>query len=127
MGENTKGVTGSSWTDETTRLFGYFGVMQLLRMHSLLGDYRLAMQTIDCIDFDAEVPLFYKIPACHVSLYYYMGFAYLMLRRYKDAIRTFSDILVFISKTSGVNTSSYQYDQMVKKHDQMFSLLLICI
>jgi len=125
--ENPKGITGSSFTDETTRLFGYFGLMQLLRMHSLLADYHLAMQTIESIDFDAEVPLFYKIPACHVTLYYYMGFAYLMLRRYVDAIRTFSDILVFLSKTSGVNSLSYQYDQMVKKQDQMYALLIICM
>jgi len=125
--ENPNGLPGGSFKDETTRLFGYFGVMQLLRMHSLLADYHLAMQTIDCIDFDAEVPLFYKIPACHVTLYYYMGFAYLMLRRYVDAIKTFSDILVFLSKTSGVNNLSYQYDQMVKKQDQMYALLLICM
>lgn len=31
--------------DESTRLIGYFALMQLLRMHSLLGDYRLAMVT----------------------------------------------------------------------------------
>jgi len=96
-------------------------------MHSLLADYHLAMQTIETIDFDAEVPLFYKIPACHVTLYYYMGFAYLMLRRYVDAIKTFGDILVFLSKTSGVNSLSYQYDQMVKKQDQMYALLLVCL
>lgn len=125
--ENAAGKTGGSFTDETTRLFGYFGLMQLLRMHSLLADYHLAMKTLERIDFDAEVPLFYKIPACHVTLYYYMGFAYLMLRRYVDAIRTFSDILVFLQKTSGVNSLSYQYDQMVKKQDQMYALLLVCI
>mmetsp|Transcript_27837 Transcript_27837/g.83157 ORF Transcript_27837/g.83157 Transcript_27837/m.83157 type:complete len:517 (-) Transcript_27837:106-1656(-) len=125
--DNAKGSTGGAFTDETTRLFGYFGLMQLLRMHSLLADYHLAMQTIETIDFDAEVPLFYKIPACHVTLYYYMGFAYLMLRRYVDAIKTFGDILVFLSKTSGVNSLSYQYDQMVKKQDQMYALLLVCL
>lgn len=125
--DNPKNISGGSFTDETTRLLGYFGLMQLLRMHSLLGDYHLAMQTIEHIDFDAEVPLFYKIPACHVTLYYYMGFAYMMMRRYVDAIQTFSDILVFLSKTSGVNTLSYQYDQMAKKRDQMYALLLICL
>merc|ERR1712226_778102 len=95
-------------------------------MHSLLADYHLAMQTIECIDFDQEVPLFYKIPACHVSLYYYMGFAYLMMRRYADAIQTFGSILVFLSKTSGVNDLSYQFGNLVKKQDQMSVLLLIC-
>uniref|UniRef100_A0A7S3T7U8 Eukaryotic translation initiation factor 3 subunit L n=1 Tax=Strombidinopsis acuminata TaxID=141414 RepID=A0A7S3T7U8_9SPIT len=117
--------SGGAFSDETARLLGYFALMQLLRMHSLLGDYHLAMQTIECIDIHEEVPLFYKIPACHVTLYYYMGFAYLMMRRYADSIRTFGDILVFLSKTSGVNSLSYQYDAMVKKQDQMYGLMLV--
>jgi translation initiation factor 3 subunit L len=121
-----EGATGLAYKSESARLFGYFGLMQMTRMHSLLGDYHSAMQTIGCVDFDREVPLFYKIPACHVSLHYYMGFAYLMLRRYKDAIRTFADVIVWLSKISGVNQSSYQYDQMRKKEEQMYSLLLIC-
>merc|ERR1719311_914811 len=85
------------------------------------------MKTIDLIDFQdrVEVPLFYQIPACHVTLYYYMGFAYLMLRRYVDSIRAFSDILAFLSKTAGVNSLSYQYDAMAKKQDQMYALLLL--
>lgn len=118
-------VTGAAYTDEPTRLLGYFSLMQLLRMHSLLGDYHTAMQTIQFIDFNEEVPLFYKIPACHVTLYYYMGFAFLMMRRYADSVRCFGDLLVFLSKTSGVNSLSYQYDAMVKKQDQMYALLLI--
>jgi len=122
---NPEGRTGGAFSNESVKLMGYFALIQLLRVHSLLGDYRLAMQTIECIDFQQEVPLFYSIPACHVSLYYYMGFAYIMLRRFVDAIRTFSDILVFLSKTSGVNSLSYQYDFLIKKQDQMFVLLLL--
>jgi len=125
---NKEGGTGYAFTDETTRLLGYFSLLQLLRMHSLLGDYWLAMKTIQKIDIGAEVPLFYKIPACHVTLYYYMGFAYMMMRRYADAIRTFSEILVFLSKTnSGVNSLSYQYEAMVKKREQMYALMLISL
>jgi len=100
-------------------------LMQLMRMHCLLGDYHLAMQTVQHIDFHVEVPLFYQIPACHVTLYYYMGFAYLMLRRYVDAIQSFGNILAFLSKTAGANTISYQYDALMKKQDQMYALLLL--
>merc|ERR1712100_909263 len=125
--ENPQGKTGGAFSDESVRLIGYFALMQLLRMHSLLGDYHLAMQTIKRIDFHVEVPLFYQIPACHVTLYYYMGFAYLMLRRYVDAMRAFSDILAFLSKTAGVNSLSYQYDAMAKKQDQMYVLLLLAL
>jgi len=124
---NEHGRTGGAFTDESVRLIGYFALMQLLRMHSLLGDYHLAMKTIALIDFHVEVPLFYQIPACHVTLYYYMGFAYLMLRRYVDSIQTFSNILAFLSKTAGVNSLSYQYDAMAKKQDQMYALLLLAL
>ena len=115
--ENNQGKTGGAFTDEPVRLLGYFALMQLLRLHSLLGDYHTALKTIECLDFGADVPLFYQIPACHVTLYYYMGFAYVMMRRYADAIHTFSDILVFLSKTSSGNAISYQYDQILKKQD----------
>jgi len=122
---NATGRTGGAFTDECVRQIGYFALMQLLRMHSLLGDYNLAMKTIAKIDFHAEVPLFYQIPACHVTLFYYMGFAFLMMRRYVDSMRAFSDILAFLSKTAGVNSLSYQYDAMAKKQDQMFALLML--
>jgi len=124
---NSKGRTGGAFSDTSVKLIGYFSLMQLLRMHTLLGDYHLAMKTIQHIDFAVEVPLFYSIPACHVTLYYYMGFAYLMLRRYVDAIRTFGDILAFLNKTAGVNSLSYQYDAMAKKQDQMYALLLLAL
>jgi len=48
------------------------------------------------------------------------------MRRYYDATKTFANILVFMSKTSGVNSLSYQLDFMMKKQDQMYNLLLIC-
>eukprot|EP00928_Gymnodinium_smaydae_P043500 TRINITY_DN2912_c0_g3_i1.p1 TRINITY_DN2912_c0_g3~~TRINITY_DN2912_c0_g3_i1.p1 ORF type:complete len:520 (+),score=108.42 TRINITY_DN2912_c0_g3_i1:184-1743(+) len=123
---NPEGKAGA-FTDELVRQCGYFAMMQLLRVHSLLGDYSCAMKTIALIDFDAEVPYFYKTPACHIALYYYMGFSYMMMRRYADAIRTFSGILVYLSKTSGVNALSVQYDFALKKQDQMYVLLLICV
>lgn len=121
------GATGGAFDDMIVRHTGYYAIMQLLRIHSMLGDYRTAMQTIKHIDFGAEVPLFYKIPACHVTLYFYMGFSYMMMRRYYDAIKTYSSILIFLQKTSGVNAQSYQYDVMAKKQDQMYALLLISL
>ena len=39
------------------------------------------------------------MPACQITTYYYVGFAYLMMRRYADAIRTFSNILLYIQRT----------------------------
>eukprot|EP00929_Paragymnodinium_shiwhaense_P091756 TRINITY_DN5165_c0_g1_i1.p1 TRINITY_DN5165_c0_g1~~TRINITY_DN5165_c0_g1_i1.p1 ORF type:complete len:522 (-),score=180.24 TRINITY_DN5165_c0_g1_i1:274-1839(-) len=116
----------AAFTDDLVRHAGYFSMLQLLRLHCMLGDYRQALKTIEKIDFQAEVPLYYTLLACHITLYYYQGFCYLMLRRYFDAITTFSGILVFLSKASAVNNLSYQCDVMLKKEDQMYSLLLIC-
>lgn len=44
-------------------------------------------------------PLHYSCSAaCNISLYYYAGFCYLLLRRYTDAARTFNIVLNYISR-----------------------------
>ena len=46
--------------------------------------------------------LYSRVPGCQISMYYYVGFAYMMMRRYADAIRTFSNILLYIQRTRGL-------------------------
>jgi len=48
-----------------------------------------------------------------------------MLRRYTDAIKTFSNILFYIARTKQYHTRSYQYDQIIKKNEQMYALLAV--
>jgi hypothetical protein len=55
------------------------------------------------------------VAACQISTYYYVGFAYLMMRRYQDAIRTLSGILVYIQRTKQYHARSYQFDE-VRSH-----------
>jgi hypothetical protein len=55
---------------------------------------------------------FTRVTACHVATYYYVGFCYIMLRRYPDAIRVFVQILNFILRMRQYHTRSYQYDQV---------------
>lgn len=107
-------------------MVGYFSLIGLLRMHCLLADYRLALQTIQHIDLSKK-GLFTRVTACHITIYYYVGFSYLMSRRYVDAIKTFSSILFYIGRTKQYHTRSYQYDQILKKNEQMYALLAICI
>ena len=64
--------------------------------------------------------------ACHVSTYYYVGFCYMMLRRYTDATRTFVSILNLILRMRQYHTRSYQYDQINKTADRMYALFAIC-
>jgi hypothetical protein len=44
---------------------------------------------------------------------------YMMMRRYVDAIKCFTNILLFIARTKQYHTRSYQYDQILKKNEQM--------
>ena len=51
-----------------------------------------------------------------------------MMRRYADAIRTFTNILLYVQRTKTMfQTKSYQNDQINKQTDQMFVLLAICL
>lgn len=52
----------------------------------------------------------------------------MMMRRYANAIRTFSGILLYIQRTKQLFTSrSYQNDQINKQTEQMYHLLAICL
>ena len=68
------------------------------------------------------------MPGCQITTYYYVGFAYMMMRRYADAIRTFSNILLYVQRTKTMfAVKSYQNDQINKQTDQMYVLLALCI
>jgi len=52
----------------------------------------------------------------------------MMMRRYADAIRTFSNILLYIQRTKSMfQTKTYQNDQINKQTDQMYVLLAMCL
>jgi translation initiation factor 3 subunit L len=50
-----------------------------------------------------------------------------MMRRFPDAIKAFSHILLFISRTKQYHTRSYQFEVINKKADQMYALLSVCV
>ena len=93
------------------RMLGYFSLIGLLRVHVLLGDFTLALKVMENVELNQKVP-FTRVTACHVATYYYVGFCYIMLRRYPDAIRSFVTILNFILRMRQYHTRSYQYDQV---------------
>ncbi|KAH3685874.1 hypothetical protein WICPIJ_003163 [Wickerhamomyces pijperi] len=104
---------------------GYYSIIGLLRIHTISGDFTLALKTMEFIDLDRKT-FFSRVPGCHFSTYYYVGFCYLMLHRYSDAIRIFSSILLYVSRTKNINKSG-QYDVFTKKSEQMYALLTILI
>ncbi|PFH51645.1 hypothetical protein AMATHDRAFT_142043 [Amanita thiersii Skay4041] len=107
------------------RMLGYFSIIGLLRVHVLLGDFTLALKVMDNVELNQKSS-FTRVTACHVTTYYYVGFCYMMLRRYSDAIRTFITILNFIMRMRQYHTRSYQYDQISKTADRMYALFAMC-
>ncbi|KAF8874743.1 RNA polymerase I-associated factor PAF67-domain-containing protein [Infundibulicybe gibba] len=107
------------------RMLGYFSIIGLLRVHVLLGDFTLALKVMENVELNQKSP-FTRVTACHVATYYYVGFCYIMLRRYPDAIRTFVTILNFIMRMRQYHTRSYQYDQISKTADRMYALFAVC-
>nr|GAT58876.1 eukaryotic translation initiation factor 3 subunit 6 [Mycena chlorophos] len=107
------------------RHLGYFSIIGLLRVHVLLGDFTLALKVMENVELNQKSP-YTRVTACTVATYYYVGFCYIMLRRYPDAIRTFISILNWIMRMRQYHTRSYQYDQISKTGDRMYALFAIC-
>ncbi len=111
----------------TYRYLGYFAIIGLSRVNTLLGDYNLALMLLQPIDFSITSALFTHVTAAHVSINYYMGFCYMMLRRYEDAVRVFSSTVLHIGRIKHNHTRSYQYEQIDKRSSQMMALLAACL
>lgn len=126
-GGDPESVAGEFGKQSLYKMLGYFSLVGLLRLHSLLGDYYQAIKVLENIELNKK-SMYSRVPACQITTYYYVGFAYMMMRRYADAIRTFSNILLYIQRTKQmVQTRSYQTDQINKQTDQMYTLLAVCL
>lgn len=125
-GKEPEEVAGEFGSRTLYKTLGYFSIIGLLRVHVLLGDYTLALKMLDHINLTKKSGFLNRVTACHVTAYYYIGFAYMMMRRYPDAIRAYSHILVFVMRLRQYHTRSYQYDLINKMADRMYALLAIC-
>lgn len=127
QGGNPDKVAGEFGRHSLYKMMGYFSLVGLLRLHSLLGDYYQAIKVLENIELSKK-SLYSRVPGCQITMYYYVGFGYMMMRRYADAIRTFSNILLYIQRTKSMfQTKTYQNDQINKQTDQMYTLLAICL
>lgn len=105
---------------------GSFAVIGLSRVFTLLGDYGAALRVLGHVDLQRK-GVYAQVTACHVTLYYYLGFCYLMLRRHVDAVKTFASVLAFMGRAKAHKSRSFQADQTAKKIDQLYALLAIAI
>lgn len=58
------------------------------QVHSLIGDYHTGLQCLYPLNIFDKTHLYSPtISSCHITLFYYSSFAYVMLQRYTDAGR----------------------------------------
>ena len=124
-GTDTQSIVGEYGAVNLYRMLGYFSIIGLLRVHCLLGDFTLALMMLDDIELNKKA-MFARVTSAHYQTYYYVGFAYMMLHRYADAIKALNHILPILSRSKHDSRTS-QYDQVTKKGDQMCVLLAICL
>ncbi|XP_047306769.1 eukaryotic translation initiation factor 3 subunit L [Impatiens glandulifera] len=108
------------------KVLGYFSMIGLLRVHCLLGDYYTGLKCLMPIDISQQ-GVYTSVIGSHITTIYHYGFANLMLRRYVDSIREFSKILLYIYKTKQYHQKSSQYEQILKKNEQMYALLTVSL
>ncbi|KAF7830130.1 Eukaryotic translation initiation factor 3 subunit L [Senna tora] len=108
------------------KVLGYFSMVGLLRVHCLLGDYQTGLKCLHPIDLSQQ-GVYTSVIGSHIAAIYHYGFANLMLRRYVDAINEFNKILLYIFKTKQYHQKSPQYEQILKKNEQMYALLAVCL
>ncbi|KAJ9094222.1 hypothetical protein QFC21_006048 [Naganishia friedmannii] len=118
-------IAGPYGSQPLYRNLGYFSLICLLRVHLLIGDPTLALQTLSQIRLTPDA-LFTKITACHVSTYYHLGVAYMALGRWADAVRAYVGALIYFNRMKSFHTRSYQYGSISRQCDRMYALLAIC-
>ncbi|KAJ9705822.1 hypothetical protein PVL29_003768 [Vitis rotundifolia] len=92
------------------KVLRYFSMVGLLRVHCLLGDYHTGLKCLLPIDI-SQPGVYTSIIGSHITTIYHFGFANLMLRRY----------------TKQFHQKSPKCEQLLKKNEQMYALLVICL
>ncbi|CAH8569812.1 unnamed protein product [Heterobilharzia americana] len=109
------------------RMLGFFSLIGLCRLHCLLGDYYTAIKVLENIKID-RLDMYHEVPTCHITTGYYVGFSYMMMRRYQDAASTLLSTLAYKSSAIGLISQRADLKEYVNKQaDQMMSLLAICL
>lgn len=124
-GEDPEEVAGEYGNKGLYKMLGIYSMITLVRVHSLLGDYTLALKMLDDVDMK-KLPT-RDVPAAHVSVHYYVGFSYLMLQRYNDAIYHLSKGYLFHAgpKRGSRSQNNASNDAIAKQADRMLALLAV--
>ncbi|CAH8557745.1 unnamed protein product [Schistosoma turkestanicum] len=109
------------------KMLGFFSLIGLCRLHCLLGDYYTAIKVLENIKFN-RLEMYHEVPTCHITTGYYVGFSFMMMRSYHNAVSTLLATLSYKSRAIGLISQRADLKEYVNKQaDQMMSLLAICI
>lgn len=106
---------------------GYFALFGLSRLECLVGDYHGCLEALNHVVLATDHEIYHRVFGCYLNCMYHAGFAYLMMRRYKDAIRIFSSVLanVFRLVKSGSISRIPGADQAGRVSDRICALLAL--
>jgi translation initiation factor 3 subunit L len=117
------------------KMMGYFSMIMKSRAHCLFGDYYNCLKEVEpivCFESDGtqgkQSGMFMSVPLCYVTMYFHQGFAQMMMRRYVDAISTFSSVLLYIARNRQFFArQASQSEQIQKWNDKMLALLALVV
>jgi translation initiation factor 3 subunit L len=114
---DTEGYVASR--SNVLRMLGYFSLIGLLRVHSVLGDFEAGMRAMAPLNPHDRRALFAtKIALATITMFYYSSFAYMVLGRYLDSAKCLGFVLAYIAKVKHHHQGAAQLE-VVKKQDQM--------
>ncbi len=126
----------------TLTMLGYYSMIGLLRVHTILGDFATALDSVSAIPLfgsDASVGrasriffneyIYSRVIACHVTLFYFYTFCCLASGKYYSAVRLLNLLLVYLNRylmnNKGASDLSYQNEFVAKMSEQCYGLLAL--
>eukprot|EP01086_Lenisia_limosa_P003753 TRINITY_DN18423_c0_g1_i1.p1 TRINITY_DN18423_c0_g1~~TRINITY_DN18423_c0_g1_i1.p1 ORF type:complete len:279 (-),score=84.75 TRINITY_DN18423_c0_g1_i1:37-873(-) len=102
-------------------MLGYYSIISLCRIHTTLGDYYNALKVLEGFDFNSKKAMSTRIMSCHICLSYHVAFSYLMMRRYEDAMKTASNVLLYLVR------GHHNEAEFAATIDRLFSIIALCV
>ena len=106
---------------------GFFAFVCKIRYFIANGEIDTALELLAMINPKKKHQIYNKVMPCYVSLYYHAGYTFLMKHYYIEAIKAFSNVLVFANRAKNLCARSYQYDSLNKCQEQSLQLLSIAL
>lgn len=107
-------------------LLGYFAILEKARLECLLGDFSSSLSILNVdVDLTDKTERFTEVPSCHVSVLYHAGVSMVMMRKYDEAVKTLSDIILYVSRNLNKSSTSGQMKKIDEKSLALVTLAYV--